>query len=62
MRCWNLKLQPSPTSSAATGSPLIDMGANCPAFDQRFAVRFNTCDIGAIEAGGLTARSRLPMC
>jgi hypothetical protein len=45
----------------ATGSPLIDKGANCPAFDQRFALRFNTCDVGAVEAGGLTARSLIPI-
>jgi hypothetical protein len=43
------------------GSPLIDKGANCSTFDQRFAVRFNTCDVGAIEAGGATPRNLLPI-
>lgn len=43
------------------GSLLIDKGANCPTFDQRFAVRFNTCDVGAVEAGGATPRSLVPI-
>jgi predicted outer membrane repeat protein len=43
------------------GSQLINKGANCPTFDQRFAVRIDTCDVGAIEAGGLTARSLVPI-
>lgn len=43
------------------GSPLIDTAANCPTFDQRYAVRDSKCDLGAIEASGLTARSRLPI-
>lgn len=43
------------------GSLLIDKGANCPTFDQRFALRINTCDVGAIEAGGVTARSLVPI-
>jgi predicted outer membrane repeat protein len=43
------------------GSPLIDSAANCSTFDQRFALRVNACDRGAIEAGGLTARSLAPI-
>jgi predicted outer membrane repeat protein len=35
------------------GSPLIDAGFNCPTLDQRGASRPNTCDIGAVEFGGV---------
>lgn len=44
------------------GSPLIDkVGAICSTFDQRYAVRDSKCDLGAVEASGLVARSRLPI-
>jgi predicted outer membrane repeat protein len=35
------------------GSPLIDKGANCPAYDQIGAPRVGECDIGAVEFGGI---------
>ena len=43
------------------GSPLIDAGSNCPALDQRGASRPNTCDIGAVEYGGLLPRAYIPL-
>jgi hypothetical protein len=42
------------------GSPLIDAGFNCPTLDQRSASRPNTCDIGAVEFGGLLPRAYMP--
>jgi predicted outer membrane repeat protein len=41
------------------GSPLIDTGFNCPAHDQRGASRANTCDVGAVEFGGLVPSAYL---
>ncbi len=44
------------------GSPLIDkVGAICPTFDQRYAVRDSKCDLGAVEASGLVTRALLPI-
>ena len=43
------------------GSPLINAAANCPALDQRGALRPDTCDIGAIEYGGLAWRIFIPL-
>jgi hypothetical protein len=44
------------------GSPLINTGySNCPARDQRGALRPDACDIGAVEFGGLLTRAYLPM-
>jgi hypothetical protein len=43
------------------GSPLIDAGSSCPALDQRGASRPNTCDIGAVEYGGLLPRAYIPL-
>ena len=44
------------------GSPLIDkVGATCPTFDQRYALRDSKCDLGAIEASGIVARSFTPI-
>ena len=43
-----------------SGSPLINAAAACPTRDQRGATRVGTCDIGAVEYGGLTRRALLP--
>jgi hypothetical protein len=42
-------------------SPLINGAANCPTMDQRGAVRPGTCDIGAVEFGGLAWFNYLPL-
>jgi predicted outer membrane repeat protein len=43
------------------GSPLINAAANCPTQDQRGAIRPDTCDIGAVEFGGLGSQVYLPL-
>ncbi len=43
------------------GSPLINAAANCPTLDQRGALRPDTCDIGAVEYGGLAWNNFLPL-
>jgi predicted outer membrane repeat protein len=44
------------------GSPLINNGGpGCSATDQRYALRTDACDIGAIEFGGLLPRLFVPL-
>jgi predicted outer membrane repeat protein len=43
------------------GSPLINAAAGCPTLDQRGATRPDTCDIGAVEYGGLAWHAYLPI-
>jgi hypothetical protein len=43
------------------GSPLINAATNCSLFDQRYALRPDACDIGAVEFGGLLARAYAPI-
>ncbi len=43
------------------GSPLINAAINCSPFDQRYALRPDACDIGAVEFGGLLARAYAPI-
>jgi hypothetical protein len=43
------------------GSPLINAAPLCPKRDQRGALRPDTCDIGAIEYGGLAWSTYLPL-
>ena len=44
------------------GSPLIDQaGPGCSPLDQRYALRHNGCDIGAIESDGLLPRIFVPL-
>lgn len=43
------------------GSPLINAATNCSPFDQRYALRPDACDIGAVEFGGLLARAHAPI-
>jgi hypothetical protein len=43
------------------GSPLINGALDCPKRDQRGAARPDTCDIGAVEYGGLAWFIHLPM-
>lgn len=43
------------------GSPLINAAVNCSPLDQRYALRPDACDIGAVEFGGLLARAYAPI-
>jgi len=44
------------------GSPLINqIASGCSATDQRFALRIFSCDIGAVEFGGLLPRLFVPL-
>lgn len=46
---------PTQTMALLEGSPAIDTGApeHCPEVDQRGALHVGTCDIGALESGGV---------
>lgn len=44
-----------------SGSPLINNAFNCPPIDQRGATRPDSCDIGAVEYGGLLPRLYVPL-
>ncbi len=54
---------PTLTHMPQAGSPAIDHGSECPAFDQRGAARPGGpgCDIGAVEYGALLPRLYLPL-
>ncbi len=51
---------PLPTLALLAGSPAINAGADCPAFDQRGAARVGACDLGAFEYGSSSPASQLP--
>jgi len=53
-------LQPTWYFLPLPNSPLIDKGNSCPTYDQRGALRKDTCDIGAVEFGGLLPQVQLP--
>ncbi len=44
------------------GSPALDVvpADQCPAYDQRLALRQGVCDIGAVEQGGLFISAYMP--
>ncbi|WP_298819343.1 choice-of-anchor Q domain-containing protein [Chloroflexus sp.] len=48
-----------PSLALLAGSPAIDAGADCPAFDQRGAARVGPCDLGAFEYAGVAPAAQL---